>query len=145
MPPVTKEKTAGMYDRIANLEKDKKVVEAKKVASKFTEEDKVRAKEELDKARAALDDAKEDQSILLCEMFPDNQDEAYLWAHKLKRPHDKEMGQLYDDLKTWIKTGLMPDEEDKIKLFKTQQNIVKVRAQFKKAEKEKNKIWGIIK
>lgn len=135
------EKTDGMYTRKAEEKKKQELVKAKKVADKYTDEDRKISKEKLDGFRKELDDAKENQNIILQRLFPDNTREAYLWAHKLKRPSNDKMAAIYDMLKKMDKE-LMGDEY--FELYNSQVLINEARVRFREYEKEKNKIHGVV-
>jgi len=139
------EKTEGMYNRRAEQEKNKEIIEAKKIAAKYTDEDRKKSKEKLDKYRRELDGAKQAQNLILQKIFPNNRKEAYLWSHKLNRPNGDQMSKLFDELKSWIENNSPPnDNDDHISLYNSQLKIMEARKRFRDYEKEKNKIHGIV-
>lgn len=139
------EKTNGMYTRKADQQKKAEEQKAKAIAAKYTEEDRVKSKEKLDKLRSELDRAKEEQNLYIQKMFPNNSDEAYMWAHKLKEPTNKEMSELYRALKKWVHDKVRPSDEVNGGLYDTQIKIDQSRNAFRSYEKEKNKIHGVVK
>jgi len=132
------EKTDGMYTRKSEEKKNQELKRAKEIANKYTDEDRKNSKEKLSILRKKLDDAKEHQNLVLQKMFPDNTREAYLWAHKLKKPSNEQMAAIYDKLKEMDNTV---DRE----LYDSQLAINKARTDFREYEKEKNKIHGVVK
>jgi len=138
------EKTEGMYTRKAEQQKKAEEAKAKKAAAKYTDEDRRKSKEKLDRLRTELDDAKEAQNIVLQKLFPDFPQDAYLWAHKLKKPSDQDMAQLYEDLKLWIGNKTPPQDEKHMELYQSQIDINDARTRFRSYEKEKNKIHGVV-
>lgn len=139
------EKTDGMYTRKAAEKKKNENLQAKKRAEKYTDEDRKNSKIKLDNMRSELDNAKEAQNICLQKMFPDYTEAAYLWAHKLKKPDDQKMSELYDNLKFWSQSKTPPEDELLKELYDTQMTINKTRIMFKNCEKEKNMMHGIAK
>jgi len=99
MPNIETERTAGLYDRQANMKKDKEVDlkknAAKNIADQYSETDRKEIKDKLDTARIKLSNLKK-----LAEQEP-------------------------------------TDENNKA--------VRRARTEFRKIEKEKNKIWGIVK
>lgn len=126
-PRVKVEKTLGMYTRKVDAENDAKAIEAKKVAAKFTEDDRIRIKALLDAKRKELSDAKNKTKVAIRKVNPDiitDDDIRALTRSWLdKKPADKNYEEAYN--------CRMAEEE--------------VRKAFKNTEIEKNKIWGIVK
>ena len=140
------EKTDGMYTRRSDKEKEKEKRKAALEAEKYTEEERVAAKEELNRARADLDKAKENKYNILSEIFPNNHKECYLWAHKLQPPTGTpEMMKLYNVFDEVKNKSSKPDDEVLSKLYDAEANINNKRKEFKDVEAKKNKIWGIVK
>ena len=139
------EKTNGMYSRKNDDKKKKQQVAAKKMAEKYSEEDRDESKAKLDELRKKLDDCKEEQNVILQDLYPDNQPEAYLWAHKLKKPDTKEMAIIFDSLKVHLKKRIEPDDDTLKTLYDAQLKIDETRKEFKNCQVAKNRIWGIVK
>jgi len=142
------EKTDGMYSRKDDEKKQKEVEEAKKIAQRYTDDDRIKIKEKLDSLRKELDNAKEEQHRILLEKFDDNAKQCFLWAHKLRRPENRTMAELYDWLKEASKHEIESDDiEDQFKtaLYESQMEINRIRSTFKECNKRKNEIWGIVK
>jgi hypothetical protein len=126
-PRVKSEKTLGMYTRKADVEKEAKVIEAKKIASQYNEDDKTKIKTLLDARRKDLTDAKTRTKEALRKVHPEIiTDEDVLkftksWSSN--KPTDPKYMESYN--------------------FKMEEE--RVRKIFKDVEIEKNKVWGIVK
>lgn len=126
-PRINKEKTLGMYTRKTDIEKDAKVIEAKKIAAIYTDEDRTRVKTLLDIRRKELTDAK-------------NKTKVELTKHNQNIITD-------DDAKNFTKTWLTekPSDSKYADAYSLRLAEEKARKLFKDTELEKNKIWGIVK
>lgn len=140
------EKTDGMYSRVHDNKKKAEEKQAKKIAAQFTDEQKAEIKAKLDALRAKLDDMKEAQHQVLLSKFSDFGKQCFMWAHKLKRPENPKMAEFYDNLKSLPKDGSPKFGTDVFmaKLYKTQIDIDKTRAEFRACKTEKNRMWGIV-
>lgn len=138
------EKTEGMYEREAELEKSKKLKQAKIEAAKYSDREREISKRNLDECRKLLNNLKEMQCKIIQTKF-ENHRQCYLWAHKLKRPEDSDMCSCYDELKRIenIK-DYSCDDEFMMKLYESQIKINDTRVKLKELEIIKNKIWGIV-
>lgn len=125
-PDVNNEKTSGMYTREADAENEVKVVEAKKVAAQFNENDRINIKAKLDNKRTELEDAKNKTMAAL----------------KLVNKDIITKDDTANFTKPWLK--IKPDV-----IFNDVYNLrmieEKIRKEFKILEVEKNRVWGIVK
>jgi hypothetical protein len=126
-PRVKVEKTLGMYTRKADAENDVKVVEAKKVAAQFTEEDRQKIKLLLDAKRKELSEAKAKTKEAIRKVNPDiiTDDDIRILT------------------KPWLdKKPADPKYQEAYNYRIAEENVRKL---FKNTEIEKNKVWGIVK
>ena len=126
-PRVKQEKTIGMYTRKADAEKDVKVIEAKKIAAKYSDMEKTNIKIALDLKRKELEIAKNKtkQSIRMVNQDIVTDDD----VKKLTKP--------------WL--SKKPDDPKYDESYRLRIEEEKVRKSFRDTEIEKNKIWGIVK
>ena len=134
-PKVGIERTDGMYTRKVTAELERKEVQAKKEAKKYTEQQRQEIKEQLDKEREALDIAKmetENQAELITDKLSDNDRKIIKKAISNHLEVKKLFGENADNpiFQAFINAKI---------------NEVKIRKKFKDTEIEKNKIWGIVK
>jgi hypothetical protein len=126
-PRVKFEKTLGMYTRKSDLEKEAKVIEAKKIASQYNEDDKVKIKVSLDEKRKELSDAKKRTTEALRKIHPEiiTDEDAMKFT------------------KSWVTNK--PTDPKYVESYHFRMQEEKIRKIFKETEIEKNKIWGIVK
>ncbi len=123
-PEVDKEKTDGMYTKEADAEKERKAKDAKRAASKYTDEDRKTIKAELDLKRSALHKAKDDVNLHMT---------------KFKSPLSP------DQIKELMSKSKEQTDPDLLKLLELKTVEEEKRQVFRECEKKKNQIWGIVK
>ncbi len=126
-PRVKIEKTLGMYTRKVDAENEVKVVEAKKIAQAYTEDDRAKIKALLDVRRKELKDAKDRTKVALMKV-----------NNNILSEDD-----VREFTKTWTKAK--PIDPKYTEAYNLRIEEEKIRKIFKDTEVEKNKIWGIVK